>query len=450
MIGMGKITAEERAAGLLFREEFRSRDSVEKGGGTIGGTGCTFGPNGMVLDGNGYVTYNTFEATSKLRNSITIRFEFTWGEAINATAQKVFFGSGSLQYLLFKQSSGGNHRLDVYLGGVLLTPIAYATWSAAVVAGRNTFIISGTSGATTVYLNGVVIGTSATAWSLSRSSGLTIGAYPGGSTPAVGTVHAFEIWGNAATAVDEPYLRQKTLISKLDEPLIVLPGKSFYKRAADSKYVTEVQGKAGIREALMGSDGATATQFPSIVKPRGFSFDGGDQINLGDNDQFSFTTGSVDLPFTLAALVRLTNLADYMHIFAKGTTVSTGEYLFYINVTAGTLTMMLTDNTTGGYIYRYTAFNVKPGSDYVFVGTYSGSGLVTGLAIYADGVRVDLASAGAGYTRMRNTALPLTIGSTATYHLNGNVVLPQIFDFELSPMQVKSLTSCLLRLARTP
>ena len=41
--------------------------------------------------------------------------------------------------------------------------------------------------------------------------------------------------------------------------------------------VTEVIGKSGITEALMGTTGLVTTEFPGIARPRGFSFDGGDR-----------------------------------------------------------------------------------------------------------------------------------------------------------------------------
>jgi hypothetical protein len=50
---------------------------------------------------------------------------------------------------------------------------------------------------------------------------------------------------------------------------------------------------------------------------------------------------------------------------------------------------------------------------------------------------------------MRNTTEVLTIGKAIGVYINGNITLPTVFDYELSPLQVRSLTSRMLRQART-
>jgi hypothetical protein len=49
---------------------------------------------------------------------------------------------------------------------------------------------------------------------------------------------------------------------------------------------------------------------------------------------------------------------------------------------------------------------------------------------------------------MRNTTKSLTMGLGIGAYGNGNQVLQQLFDYELSPLQVRALTARLRRQAR--
>jgi hypothetical protein len=203
----------------------------------------------------------------------------------------------------------------------------------------------------------------------------------------------------------------------------------------------------------MGSDGATAAQFPSIIKPRGLLFDGGDRVNMGDDDRYTFADDVSDKPFSLACIFFPTDLTNYRIIIQKGTAVNAGEYVLYMT-DVRLIRFLLTDNSTGGYFYRtcsaVNAFRRIPG---VLAAVYSGSGVVGGLSFYWNGVRIDSSGVTSGvYTRMRNTANALTVGTSSggSNGMIGNLVLPVIDDKEWSPLQVKAITARLLRLARTP
>ncbi|MFA4974535.1 MAG: hypothetical protein WC683_18160 [bacterium] len=198
---------------LLFRETFPDRDSVERNGATIVGTGTTFGPDGVTFDGNGNLLYNV-SGPSILRAGYTIVFTVTFGSALDDDADHMFYdiiGTGGRQYL-WKRST---NTLYWVAGGGLIAELAYATWSVAAVAGKNTFVVSVTSEANYLWLNGVLIKYAATAWSSIKAAQMTIGCGSGPAQRFVGTIHRFEIYGNVATAVDEPHLRQGTLISAL-------------------------------------------------------------------------------------------------------------------------------------------------------------------------------------------------------------------------------------------
>jgi hypothetical protein len=452
-VGLRDFTAEERAAGLLFRETFRSRDAVEKGGATLVGTGTTFA-DGLVLNGSGHIQYTSGPL---LPAEKTLNIEFTPAFAANEAVDRLLFdidnGAGANRTIAYRGADG---ILYLYAGATtLIGSIAYVTWSPVWVAlGRNVLTIAYKSGVSYVWLNGTLILTSGVVFANPAVRRYNIGRTGTNTLPFIGTIHSFSIYGFACTAVDEPHLRNKTLISALDNPLVVLPGTSFYKRASDSKYVTEVRGKAGITEALMGSDGATAAQFPSIIKPRGFSFDGGDQINLGDNDQFSFTNGVNDLPFSVACIIRpALTCTGPRSIIHKVSGFNVGEYHVWLTESGGTYSAVLQiiDATSVAYIGRYTSL-LRLGNTVVLIVTDSGSGLSSGIKIYADAARVDTTNyADGAYVRMRNTANALKLAPAVAGMTNpfiGDQSLPIIDNVEWSPMQVRALTARLRRQAR--
>lgn len=455
-VGERNFTPEERAAGLLFRlrDSLKSRDRVERGGATLQGSGTTFSASGMTLDGNGNLLYNVV-GSRVLRAALTFVFEFTI-TALGKSQEFFSLATGSGGGLC-RVGLGVSDALTVTMGGTAVLSVAYAAWSPYYNAGaRNTLIITTTTGATTMWLNGTSVGTSATAWTPSYATTLlALGATYANTTRFTGTIHRFEIYGFAATAVDEPYLRNGNLIQKLDEPLIVLPGTSAWRDTTDSnKYKTEVRGKAGITSALLGSTGLVTTEFPSIIKPRGFSFDGGDQITIADADALSFTSGGgVDLPFSIAFIQQRTGaLGGTRGFLAKGSWTSGLEYAAWLEDSLpNTLVKFacFTDNTK--YIGRSAQVTAGDGSFIVWVFTYDGSKAVGGFCIYRNGVRVDNANISVGsYAGMVNGAANLTFGmfSGAVSSFIGNQVLQQFHGIALSPLQVKALTARLRYQAR--
>ena len=65
-----------------------------------------------------------------------------------------------------------------------------------------------------------------------------------------------------------------------------------------NKKVLDRSGKGN--DATLG-DGSTASTFPTKLSTKGFSFDGGDYLDLGDKDAYSFTDGAGnDVPFSVS------------------------------------------------------------------------------------------------------------------------------------------------------
>jgi hypothetical protein len=440
---------------LLFRETFRTRAETLKNGATLVGTGTTFGGDGVTFNGSGNLRYAASGAQI-LRASRSIVITFTLGFAGNDGVLHYFFDyatvAGAGQFSVTKDAA---NAIVVAVGGVAVLTVAYATWNAALVAGKNKLIVSTVTGATTAWLNGTSIGTSAVAWvAVTGMQVFAIGASYANGSRFVGTIHSFEIYGSVATSVDEPLLRAGNLVEGVDfsKALAYLSGHSYYRRSSDGLYVTDVGGKGTVSQALMGGDGSTLAQMPSIIRPNGFSFDGGDQINFGNNAQFSFTDGVADKPFSLSCLVSQT-LAASQSVIAKSSGIVLGEYNLYLNVIAGVVVveLFLIDETAGAAIGRYGSLGVKLISGLTpIVATYSGGG-ITGIRIYAYGVRIDTTNYTTGvYVRMRNTARSLRSGNddSGLTPMRGNVVLPAVWDLELSPFQGRALSARMLWEAR--
>jgi hypothetical protein len=202
---------------------------------------------------------------------------------------------------------------------------------------------------------------------------------------------------------------------------------------------------------LMGSDGETAAEFPTILRPRGYTLDGNDQINCGDSDAFSFVAGAVDQPFTLAALVNLDVLGDNRDIITKATGASAGEYYFFVAANGEVIFRQVDDSAVARKGRRTTVQVVFPGIPTVIVVTSTGVAGTSGINIYIDDVARDNANTNNGvYTSMQNTAVPLRIGAGGNDEWDGDIVLPMVFDWSLSQIEVKALTELMRRWAGMP
>jgi hypothetical protein len=234
-----------------------------------------------------------------------------------------------------------------------------------------------------------------------------------------------------------------------ENSIITLPGTKIYRRAADGLWVTSALGQSGVREVLLGSDGATPTENPTLRpnnRKRGFGFGGGDQINYGDDADFSFPA----VPFSLAVLVKLTTLSGNHALIAKENGIASGEYGLLVEAD-GTIGFRLIDDDNAAMEGRESAAGaVKAGLTTILVATADGVDAQTGSTIYQDQVQVDTAniSSGAGYVQMRDTNQDLLLGDGGSLAgAIGDIVLPMIFDWELSLIEVIALTEQLRRWA---
>jgi hypothetical protein len=441
---------ELRKLPLLFRETFRTRAETLKNGASLVGSGTSWpAGGGVTFNGSGNLSYTNLPGPAIFGSAVTYKAEFTIGFVPgDAAIHYVFRADDAADTANYSLGIGTAGELFVYAGAAAVLSLAYGVWSPFAVVGKNVLVVSSTTGDTKMWLNGTMVGSGGAAWTAKRTSVMAIGARHTNVTRWTGTIYSLEIYGSVATSIDEPLLRQGNLVEGIDfsQALSVLPLRGYYKRASDGLYVTDVEGKGTVTQALMGSDGSTTTQFPSIIKPNGASFDGGDQINLGDSDQYSFTDGVSDKPFSIAMLCRdITPVAGGSILAAKATASNVGEYqLFILLLGVPRLYFTLIDNAAAVWsgIYGKIPFSatILPAA---IVATSNGLG-PSGNRLYINGVRIDTIAASSGaYSRMQNTAAKLTLGGpTSTYlAISGKETLPSIWDKELSPAQVRALSA---------
>ena len=151
---------------------------------------------------NGSTQYMTVVGTGVFNAAgVTIAVEFTPDFAANANKGYMLFDSTTLnRYLVYKFNNAGSNGLLAYLGDSSLITIAYAAYSPYWFKGRkNLLVISGATGATNVWLNGNLIGTSATAWTAKNPTNIFIGISQGGADHFDGKIHSFRVWREALT-----------------------------------------------------------------------------------------------------------------------------------------------------------------------------------------------------------------------------------------------------------
>ena len=141
----------------------------------------------------------------------------------------------------------------------------------------------------------------------------------------------------------------------------------------------------------------------------GIDFDGtDDRIECGDADEFSFTTGSPDGPFSIECLIDAdTKTGDVFGVASKTRAAADGEYnwAYYIN----RMYFRVHDDSANSYL---GAYSTDSGSGWEHISaTYSGGGAWTDISLYNDGSGLTESASNTGsYTEMENTDREFMIG----------------------------------------
>ncbi len=213
--------------------------------------------------------------------------------------------------------------------------------------------------------------------------------------------------------------------------------------------VSQIDFQEAISQNVTFSGTITAKGTENVNK-KSISLDGtNDHVLVSDKDDFSFTNGSSDVAFSLSAWVYVGDVSSDDGPFIAKANFSTGNTEFIFKHANGTLQFFLydRDQSASGHQIRTlgTATTLSDTTWHHVVATYSGNGSHTGMKVYTDGSQTTATQSTLNsYTRVRNTATPLTLGATEDL-ANANRVFEDrmadcvVFNKELSSSEITEL-----------
>ena len=436
MTNQSPISLELSALGVFFRERFINANLISDNGWTLFGSPTI--SNGLVL--NGSTQYGRIELSESFHaSSILIYNRFTPNFAHDdGIAHYIFDSNPTGDYYVEKTAADA---LELYLGNTLIVSVAAATYGAYWYENlENILLITGTDSDTSIWLNGFeIVSADATSWTPTQPSQFTIGATHAGGSFFSGTIHEIMFGNLQFDDLSCPQLTDGTIISDLSDKgsVLTLPLTEVLVNDSGETY-TPIYGSSVNKEALMGSDGLTPAEMPTLLPNGGVSFDGGDWITVPDADEFTFSDGSGDLPFSVCVYYKPGDATATAGVISKygGTD---REWLLYQN--ASLLRFRCYDETGAGNIQQSTDDNLITGVIQTWVCTYDGSSVAAGLKIYGDGLAVASTPGTSGsYTQMRNTASSVQVGTFDANYLpaGSEIHLVEIFPYEMSAAQAKA------------
>lgn len=189
-----------------------------------------------------------------------------------------------------------------------------------------------------------------------------------------------------------------------------------------------------------------------VTGPGGISYalnlDGVDEALIAsDSDDFSFTTGSADEPFSIAVCANLTALT-YEPLLSKIYSTASSEYMFYIKDYHLRLILY-----GGGDVSSHVAtqsdglISSYAGVWALFTATYDGSEASGGMSLYINSSAITTSDlSGGGYSHMSNTTSEVYVGAGIVADVNGAWAAGKfawwtIIDKELTAEEVAGLST---------
>ena len=381
--------------GCLFSELFESSAKVALNRGTITGTLTFPNPNQALFSGTQKIVYPTILGIKTV--SFWITLTSTTESIIKLTSShSISVSSGTL-------AATGFSSPTIRVNGVATTTITTA----------RSFVEIDT--ATAIDCNDIQVGYIA-----------AFGNFK---------MEALKFWTSQLTLQEALDYFQNSTFNYRNKAVLDLP-MDLASYDFTNKKVLDRSGKGN--DATLG-DGSTASTFPTKLSTKGFSFDGGDYLDLGDKDAYSFTDGAGnDVPFSISLWIKPNTSNNFLVKFYGANT----EYAFS---TASDLPILRLYTNGSNYIARYWNKTLVSfiGQWIHLVCTYDGSKVYAGLRIYSNGIRVDDSNDGNGtYTGMSNTTEHLYLGYARNIpaYFNGSFGSLTIFrNITLTPLQILDL-----------
>lgn len=394
------IHGAERLRGCIWAEDF-TPGTIAGNKGVISGSLQYDTERGAFFDGvNDYITYGGLIKQSFNSGFVSVVIDFVPNfHPSSMVVQKSFFDNASgTRYLVAINASG---TLSVILQTTVATIVVGSYQQYWKINQRNVLAITSRStGSTSVYLNGVLIGSSVTTWTPGASGDIVVSRDRTSTFRYSGSIHSMKFFRHSSasellTAQEAKDYYTRSTFKYADSSIFTLD-MSMGSYDPAGKRVLDVSGRGN--NFTLG-DGVTPMTFPSKSITRGFGLDGGDYFkklaNLGT------FPGSVVL-LAKSTWTGNTGLIDFM--------TGAGGGQGYMRIVAG----LFSASTGTKYINAKPATAVQPGSLLCFA--------VSGMTI--------------------ECTQQIIIG--ATYSLNmlwiGSVYYVSLFSKALTPMQVAAET----------
>lgn len=194
----------------------------------------------------------------------------------------------------------------------------------------------------------------------------------------------------------------------------------------------------------VGSHNGTANNITYSTGKSGngahFTGSDGSNVEISDHDDFSFTNGSNDLPFSISFFMDYDVAGNSWFVSKRLQTYSGFEWQFisYSNI----LYLSLSSGTGTNQIYIETSTSISSGWHHI-VGTYDGSETKEGLTIYIDGSDVSGTTTEDGtYTGMVNSTGVVRVGDpewSTNSNFDGIMDGLGIWDKELTSSEVTTI-----------
>ena len=213
------------------------------------------------------------------------------------------------------------------------------------------------------------------------------------------------------------------------------------------------QSSAGVVVDDLTVDGEliAAVGKPMSVNGPTMRLDGASYVDFADNDAFSFTNGTDDLPFSVGGFVKASDIASFRLAGKYGTSSSVREWIF-MSDGSGKLNLITLDSS-GNSPQLLQDSPIATDTWYHIFATYAGAGpnssnafsvAANGMKIYVNGKDITsecTATNSASYGGMSNTAQALWLGRGSTLYAKGEIRDVKLFNKELSAAEVREVYS---------
>jgi hypothetical protein len=417
-------TPAERMRRCSFAENFRSNREVIENGGAISGNPVI--DDGATLDGTSdYVTYaldgHEFDSAEI---SIVIEFhpDFDYDENVE---KYLYDAPATSRHACLKRDNASNNELVILLGDTIIASIAAATYSPYWNVGtKNVLVVSGTTGDTSVWLNGNnILANDATSWSPKRPAQIFIGTRNDSIGPFDGKITQFKVFHSLLNVQDAAAFYNNTMYTYQDRAIVNLPMLAAQHDPTNTRAL-DISGNGNHASYTAG---ATA---PTKRSTRGYSFDGGDNFESG-----TITIPSVD-NFTFGCVIQGQSLSVTDYIMTISDSALTNIFGI-VSIVNGELRFY----SGGGLSANKASYSIDSTSLFTVIGVHDG----TDTMIYVNGVKgTDAATPlnpDLGGTQLLYIGIRPGGGNIYTGDIQQVIVLP----FYLSSIQVADLHLRMMR-----